>query len=142
VIQLSIKEFTDEQIYILQQNPYVKAVSKKGITYTEEFKRIYISESEKGKTSGIIFREYGFDTQLLGKARYANAGMRWRKAYALNGISGLSDTRIGNSGRPSEKEIPIEEKYERLKAQNHLLKAENELLKKIEMSERRMVRKK
>ena len=45
-------------------------------------------------------------------------------------ICGLSDTRKSNSGSPSEKELSIEEKYERLKAQIQLLKAENELLKK------------
>lgn len=51
---------------------------------------------------------------------------------------GLQDTRKGYSGRPSEKELSIEEKYERLKAQNHLLKAENELLKKIDRAERKL----
>jgi transposase len=139
---MSIKKFTDNEVAMLSQNPYVKRVSINGITYTDEFRRIYIAESEKGKTSGIIFREYGFDTKMLGKDRYAGAGRRWRDAYEQNGISGLNDTRMGHSGRPSEKEMSIEEKYERLKAQNQLLKAENELLKKIEMSERRLVRKK
>ena len=70
------------------------------------------------------------------------AGKRWRAAYKKDGISGLHDTRKDNSGRPSEKELSIEEKYERLKAQNNLLKAENELLKKIDMLERGLRRKK
>lgn len=47
-----------------------------------------------------------------------------------NGVYGLTDTRKLNSGRPSEKEVSIEEKYERHKSQNNLLKAENELIKK------------
>ena len=55
---------------------------------------------------------------------------------------GLSDTRKENSGRPRDKELSIEEKYERLKAQINLLKAENELLKKIDFLERRMIKKK
>ena len=37
----------------------------------------------------------------------------------------------------AEKDLSLEEKYERLEAQNKLLKAENELLKKLEMIERR-----
>lgn len=65
-----------------------------------------------------------------------------RAAYREDGVLGLKDTRIENSGRPREKELTLEEKYERLMAQNKLLKAENELLKKIDMLERRMVRKK
>ncbi|URZ00747.1 hypothetical protein CLAUR_007350 [Clostridium felsineum] len=67
---------------------------------------------------------------------------RWRLAYRTQGVLGLQDTRNQNSGRPIEKELSIEEKYERIKAQNNLLKAENELLKKLDMLERRMIKKK
>lgn len=139
---MSIKQFTEYEVDILLQNMYVKKVSAKGIIYTEEFKRIFISESEKGKDSGTIFREYGFDTSMLGKDRYVGAGMRWRKSYKQHGVCGLADARKGNSGRQNEKELSIEEKYERLKAQNQMLKGENELLKKIELAERRMIKKK
>lgn len=139
---MSIKEFTKDEVALLSQNIYVKKVSTKSITYTDEFKRIFIAENEKGKSSGIIFREYGFNTEMLGKDRYAGAGRRWRNSYNQDGIYGLTDTRKGNSGRPSEKELSIEEKYERLKAQNNLLKAENELLKKINLAERRLIKKK
>lgn len=90
---MSKKIFTDKEIEILSKNKYVKAVSIKEITYSDEFKRIFIAENK-------------------------------------NGICGLQDTRKGNSGRPSEKNLSIDEKYDRLKAQNNLLKAENELLKK------------
>jgi transposase len=68
--------------------------------------------------------------------RVQSSGKRWRGAYREDGISGLSDTRTGNSGRPIERELTLEEKYERLEAQNNLLKAENELLKKIQLAER------
>ena len=67
---------------------------------------------------------------MLGKSRYMAAGHRWRNSYKQDRVNGLTDTRKGNSGRPSEKELSIEEKYEHVKAQNNLLKAENELLKK------------
>lgn len=39
------------------------------------------------------------------------------------------------------KELSLEEKYERQKAEINLLKAENELLKKFEMAERRLKKK-
>jgi transposase len=51
---------------------------------------------------------------------------------------GLRDTSPGNSGRPRERELSIEEKYARLEAENNLLKAENELLKKRRFAERGM----
>ena len=67
---------------------------------------------------------------------------RWRTAYKKNGVRGLDDSRKCNSGKTIGKELSIEEKYQRIKVQNNLLKAENELLKKLDMIERRMRKKK
>lgn len=139
---MSNKIFTQEEIEILSNNKYVKRVSAKGITYTDEFKHIFISENEKGKLPRLIFEECGFSSDILGKKRIASAADRWRIAYRNEGVLGLKDTRKENSGRPIERELSIEEKYERLKAQNSLLKAENELLKKLDMLERMMIKKK
>lgn len=132
---MSNKIFTQKELEILLQNQYVKNVSAKGITYTDEFKRIFIAENEKGKFPRQIFEEHGFDINILGMMRVKSSGKRWRTAYRTDGICGLNDTRKGNSGRPLEKDLSVEEKYERLKAQNNLLKAENELLKKIDIGE-------
>ena len=46
---MSKKIFTKEEIEILSKNKFVKKVSEKGITYTDEFKRLFISENVKGK---------------------------------------------------------------------------------------------
>jgi cell division protein FtsB len=134
--------FTEKEIELLSKNQYVKKASMKGITYTDEFKRIFIAENERGKFPRDIFEDYGFDINILGKERIKSASKRWRAAYRKDGVCGLKDTRKENSGRPSEKDISIEEKYERLKSQNNLLKAENELLKKIDYLERGMRKKK
>ncbi|TYR95339.1 IS3 family transposase, partial [Rossellomorea vietnamensis] len=48
---MSKKTFTEKEIKQLSNNPFVKAVSAKGITYTDEFKRLFIAEKEKGKFS-------------------------------------------------------------------------------------------
>lgn len=139
---MSNKIFTEEEVKILSQNKYVKNVSTKAITYTDEFKRMFIVENEKGKFPRDIFTDHGFDIDILGIKRIESAGKRWRAAYRNNGISGLRDTRKENAGRPREKALSLEEKYERLRAQNNLLKAENELLKKLDMAERRLIKKK
>ncbi|MBH0328506.1 tranposase [Brevibacillus brevis] len=132
------KIFTENEIKILSNNPYVKSVSSKGITYTDEFRRFFVAENEKGKLPREIFEEFGFDIDMIGMKRVKSAGKRWRAAYRKNGVCGLSDSRRGNSGKSTEKELTLEEKYARLEAQNNLLKAENELLKKIRFAERRM----
>jgi transposase len=139
---MSNKIFTQDEIEILASNKYVKNVSVKGITYTDEFKRIFIAENEKGKIPTVIFKECGFDLDILGLNRVRSSGKRWRAAYRADGVLGLQDTRVENAGRPKEKDLTLEEKYERLMAQNNLLKAENELLKKLDMLERRLVRNK
>jgi len=137
---MSIRVFTDKEIKVLSENPYVKSVSSKGITYTDEFKQIFITENEKGKLPREIFEECGFEISVIGRKRMQSFADRWRTAYQKSGTAGLNDNRKGNLGRPSERELTFEEKNARLKAQINLLKAENELLKKIRWAERRMKR--
>ena len=54
VDEMSIKLFTKEEIGMLKTNKYVKHVSAKGITYTDEFRRLFISEYEKGRFPRVI----------------------------------------------------------------------------------------
>lgn len=135
------KLFTEKEVQILSKNRYVKSVSQKGITYTDEFKRIFIEENEQGKPPRIIFEECGFDIDIIGLQRIVSSGNRWRTSYKQNGVFGLRDTRKENSGRKSERELTLEEKYARLEAERNLLKSENELLKKIKLMEGRMGKK-
>ena len=135
-VEMSNKIFTEKEITILLRNQYVKIVSIKGITYTDEFKRVFVAAYEKGKSPREIFEDHGFDINIIGIRRVKSSCNRWRTAYAKDGICGLNDSRKESSGRSSDKELSIEEKYSRLEAQNKLLKAENELLKKIDMMER------
>lgn len=52
---MSKKIFSKKEIKQLSINKYVKNVSEKGITYTNEFKLHFIAEYEIGKTSRQIF---------------------------------------------------------------------------------------
>ncbi|WP_248278247.1 IS3 family transposase [Paenibacillus sp. SZ31] len=114
----------------LKRNPNVIAVSEKAITYTDEFKRHFIAQNEQGKLPRDIFEEAGLDVECIGLERVRSSGKRWRASYREAGVEGLQDTRKTNSGRPSERELTLEQKIERLEAKNQLLRAENELLKK------------
>ena len=69
VIKLSKIIFTPEQIDLLSRNKYVKSVSEKAITYTNEFKIQFIADTNNGKTATQIFSEAGLDPQILGKER-------------------------------------------------------------------------
>lgn len=133
---------TQKEQELLKRNPYVKSVSEKAITYTDEFKRHFIAENDNGKLPREIFEDAGLSADLIGTDRIKTAGKRWRAAYRNAGIEGLQDTRKTNSGRSSERELTLEEKIARLEAKNQLLRAENELLKKLDLLERQMLKKK
>lgn len=134
--------FTKEEQKQLKCNPNVQAVSEKGITYTDEFKHHFLTENDNGKLPREIFEQAGLDVELIGLTRISSSGKRWRAAYRKSGVTGIQDSRKTNTGRPLERTLTLEEKITRLEAKNRLLEAENELLKKLDLLERKMLKKK
>ncbi len=137
---MSKKLFSEIEIAILKKNRYVKNITSKGITYTDEFKSYVISEVEKGKNSADIFKAAGFDIELLGLTRVHSAVSRWKKAYIEKGVMGLRDTRRGNSGRPMEREMTKDDIIRHQQAEIEYLREEIELVKKLELEERSVVK--
>lgn len=88
---MSNKLLTKKEIEILLKNPYVKSVSEKSITYTDEFKNIFISEYANGMIPSAIFRKYGFNVEALGYERIKTSSYRWRNQAKRE--DGLCDTR-------------------------------------------------
>ena len=109
---MGVNYFSDKQVKELEKNPYVKKVSAKSITYSEEFKELFWIDLQNGMMPGNIFRKYGFDPLMLGSRRTNNFTYRVRKEVAR--VEGFKDTRITNSGRPLTKVLTIEEELERL----------------------------
>ena len=126
--------FTPDQVEQLKKNKYVKHVSEKTITYTEEFKEIFILEYKTGKLPSQILTEMGFDCKLLGYKRIDNIVQRTKK-QALR-PEGFKDTRSTESGRHLERELSPEEQMERLKQENEILKAKVEFLSLLRKAER------
>ncbi|TCI50110.1 IS3 family transposase [Exiguobacterium sp. SH1S21] len=132
---MSKKLFTSKEINELSTNKYVKSVSPKGITYTDEFKELFMAQTLDGRFPVEIFRDCGFDIEAVGASRINSCKKRWLASYKRDGVMGLRDTRAGNSGRSKDKELSTEERYAKLEAENKLLKAEVELLKEIRLAE-------
>ena len=135
---MSKKIFSEKEINELSKNKYVKKVSQKGITYTNEFKLHFIAEYEMGKTPRQIFQDAGFDIQVIGIKRIECASDRWRKSYKEKGVLGLDDKRVLNSGRTLNRELTLEEILAKKDAEIEYLKAELELVKKLEINERQV----
>lgn len=119
--------FTDAQVKKLSKNKWIKNITNKEITYTDEFKYKLVKECENYKRfPQDIFKECGLDPEIVGIVRIQNSAYRWRKQ--LNSIGKITDTRKGASGRHLEHELSGKEKLERAEAKIKLLEAENELI--------------
>lgn len=123
---MSKKLFTDVQVKKLSKNKWIKNVTNKGITYTNEFKYKLVKECENYKKfPQEVFRECGIDPEIVGKGRIEASAHRWRKQ--LNYIGKITDTRTTNSGNTLKRELSDKEKLERAEARIKLLETENEL---------------
>lgn len=126
--------FTSEQVEQLKKNKYVKHVSEKSITYTEEFKKVFFYEYNLGKIPSQILIEMGFDLKVLGNSRITAISKRVRKQAERP--EGFKDTRAEFSGRPRTKDLTQEELIERQKQEIELLKAKVEFLSLLKRAQR------
>ncbi|MGL5530736.1 MAG: HTH domain-containing protein [Culicoidibacterales bacterium] len=132
---MSKKLFTEKEIKQLQKNPYVKNVTKKGVTYTDEMRKFFIIKKSEHIPTTMIFELAGFDTCVLGRERVNSASNRWMRNYKNGGELGLKDRRKTASGRPLQRTLSAEEKIARLEAKMKLLETENLFLKKLRQLE-------
>ncbi len=70
------KIFKEHEILELSKNKYVKNVTSKGITYTNEFKLQFIAEYKDGKNSRKNFEDTEFDIKMINVKRIDSAKMR------------------------------------------------------------------
>ena len=128
--------FTPEQVEELRKNKYVKHVSEKAITYTEEFKERFMLEYNSGKLPSQIITEMGFDYNVLGEKRVSSLSDRIKKQSLRP--EGFKDTRADNvnMGRPRTRDLSQEELIERQKQEIELLKAKVEYLSLLRRAER------
>lgn len=122
--------FDEEQQKQLRANHWVKSVTEKSISFTEDFKVYFINEYNLGKLPKQIFKDAGFDINMLGDKRIEQCTTRYKRQNKR--IEGFHDTRANNSGRRIGKELSIDEENELLKKQNAKLQQELEFLKKME----------
>lgn len=120
--------FTEEQQQLLRENPYIKKVSKKAITYSMQFKELFLIEYKSGKLPFEILKGMSIDPRILGKSRVDNLTHRIKANESR--VEGHEDTRKSNSGRPVTRNLTDDEKINRLEQKIAYLNQENEFLKK------------
>lgn len=138
---MSKQVFSTQAIKMLKKNPNVKNVSENSITYSNQFKNKFINAYLTGIPARKIFEENGFDTNIISRERIENAAYRWKKAYEKDGLIGLTNTKKGRSGRPRKKTLTKEELIKQQEAKIKLLEGQVYLLKKLDMTERKLLSK-
>lgn len=135
---MSKKIFTEEEVAILRQNPYVAAVSPKRIHYSPEFKQLFWKEyNETGSPTGIM-RKYGFSPEILGAFRIHQLPVDIRNEIA-KGATCYADGRNNDStdesniktGTKNTAELKLLKEIGKLQEENEYLKEKLAFLKKI-----------
>lgn len=122
---MSKRIFSSEEQELLRNNQNVKSCSEKSITYTTAFKGLAVRQYEAGLTSSEIFREAGFDLNLIGKKQPKFCLRRWRKY-------GCDDKRGRPCGTRKKDERNTEtDRLKWLEAEVKYLKAENAFLARL-----------
>ena len=103
--------FTKAEMETLLRNPYVADVNEKSISYSTEFKFLFMDEYIKGKRPTRIFRDAGFDIRILGSKRIERACARWKESYQ-SGTLGERSAVLGKTSSSSEAGTSLSEKME------------------------------
>ena len=134
---MSKRRFTKEQIEGLLGNPNVVRCSEKAITYAKQFKVESVRQSNEYGLSGVnIFKQAGFDLEVVGKNTPKRCLTDWRKIYRKCGVQGLLKDRRGtgkgnSKGRATMKGLTDAQNIERLEVTIAYLNAENDFLAKL-----------
>ena len=136
---MSKRIFTKEQINELLQNPNVLRCSEKSITYHRDFKVRSVGQYQDGGLSAMqIFKQAGFNVDIVGRDTPKESLGRWIKTLKKEGVDGFSKEQRGGPGRRrSLKHLTDQEKIEALELQNAYLKAENSFLVKLRAKQKR-----
>ncbi|TSA45286.1 hypothetical protein D4R51_02165 [bacterium] len=136
---MSKRIFTREQIEELLKNENVVRCGR-AIVYSKDFKikavKLY---NEQSSTAKEIFRQAGFDLNLIGKQKPKSLMQDWNRIYRVKGEKGLMEETRGKGsggGRPKNKFATDAERIKYLEAENAYLKAENDFLAKLRAKRR------
>jgi transposase len=131
--------YNDLEQSILLKNSNVIRVSDRTISYHTDFKVKAVQEYLTGKTPNQIFIQNDFNLELIGHDKPKGCLRRWRAIYKEFGEPGLRDEKrgSGSTGRPSGKNLSIDEKLKKAEARINFLEAELDFLKKLKQIEGR-----
>lgn len=126
---MSKKPFSDEEMAILRQNPFTYKVTRNTLSFTREFKELFLAEYNAGKIPRKILIDHGYDPEMLGDRRIWGISQHIRQQYETYGEvhEGASNAKPPSSAKP----LSDKEELKQLRHEVDYMKQEIEFLKKI-----------
>ena len=124
------KEFTEEELDILRNNPYVKNVTQCKIRFTVAFKERFWEEYQRSRPIAAIIADMGIDPKILGSNRLY--GIAQHIKDAANSGEGFRDYYKSDRGYGKNvAELPTSKALTQLQHEVSYMKQEMEFIKKI-----------
>lgn len=115
-----IHKFTQEQVEQLAANPFTLSVTVHRISFTLEFKNLFLSHYENGESVKDIFVALGYDPDVIGDNRMYSFSNR-----LLNKLDAGEPLTEGSVRKPAEK--PVNTDYNTMPAQQSVVSMQREL---------------
>ncbi|MCL1821163.1 MAG: transposase [Oscillospiraceae bacterium] len=124
-------KFTDEQVEILRNNPYVRSATEDTVSFTVEFKEeFWHLYTEEDMMPYDILCQMDIDYYILGSSRVQGIVNNMKKERKRYGCF----RRIYRADTPGK--LPLNQEIARLKMEVEYLRQEKEFLKKIITAEK------
>lgn len=126
---MSKKPFTDEEMDVLRQNPFTFKVTRNTLSFTKEFKELFVAEYNDGNIPRQILIDHGYDPEMLGDRRIWGISQHIRKQYKKCGKvhEGTSCAKPTGQAKP----LSVKDELKQLRHEVDYMKQEIEFLKKI-----------
>ena len=117
----TIKQFTPDEINILAANPFTYKVNTYRISYTLEFKNLFLSRYESGDCGVVeIFESLGYDAEILGHNRIYTFAYRLSKQVEAGEV--LTETPLS-----TKQEKPVNVDYNTMPSQQSISAMQREI---------------
>ena len=124
--------FTIEEQMELLKNPYTRTVTDTMIKFTDEFNDLFIKRHSQGIGPSMIFRDCGYDLNVIGSKRVVNYYNRLQRTYRYQTL--IEQTHLSkntNDEKKDYKSMPTSKAIDAMQHEITYLRQEVEFLKKI-----------
>lgn len=128
---MSKKTFTPEEQAILLQNQYTYKVTDHTLSFTKEFKMLFIEKYKEGVIPRKILTDCGYDPEILGPRRIWGIAQHLREQYEASGGVFPEGRRDYHKPLKTSAQLSEKEELKQLRQEVDYLRQEIEFLKKI-----------